>query len=172
MRERLSNIAAVLAAVEAGVFDDVGGYYAPRRREDGKVVFPSGATLAPDGTFRGPRSLYEQLAQIPADYRPEPLYRPLEYWQSCAFFQQDLPPVRGRNKVFRDHYILAVHPDGSVWRLLYDDSRGSGCSGRYYLDGFDVSSVERGDGFVVTPELEPVDAGRYCSLFASKECRP
>jgi hypothetical protein len=72
MKAKLSNIEAVLASIEAGEFCDCGHYYCPMPLPDG-YRFPSGARLWRDGRYAGPPRLFNILAAIPENYRPEPV---------------------------------------------------------------------------------------------------
>jgi hypothetical protein len=72
MKKRMENAAAIFAAARAGEFCDIGHYYCAQFT-DGRLIFPSGAMLTPDGVFRGPPRLAERLERIPADWRPAPV---------------------------------------------------------------------------------------------------
>lgn len=72
MRAVLHNLDAIRASIRAGEFCDPSD---PEHKlcpmpNYGGLRFPSGIVLS-DGTFDGARRLYERLAAIPEDYRPE-----------------------------------------------------------------------------------------------------
>lgn len=81
MKAILKNATAVFAAVDHGDLCDTGHYYCPwvERTSDPIIHFPSGGVLHYDGNFAGPRRLYEELARIPADYRPGAVHPPDRY---------------------------------------------------------------------------------------------
>ena len=61
----------VLAAVERGWFCDTGAYYSPQVREDGAIIFPSGA-LHPQGLFSGAAQLLDRLQKTPDPFSMPP----------------------------------------------------------------------------------------------------
>ena len=73
MRGILNNMEAIRASIRAGKFCDPSDpehKHCPMPTESGGFRFPSGI-VGVDGLFDGAKRLYEHLAAIPADYRPE-----------------------------------------------------------------------------------------------------
>jgi len=92
MRAILNNMEAIRASIRAGKFCDPSDpehIHCPMLTAYGVLRFPSGI-IGPDGSFRGARRLYEHLAAIPADYRPEKR-RSLS---DCLKFRRHLQAVR------------------------------------------------------------------------------
>ena len=92
MRAILNNMEAIRASIRAGKFCDPSDsehIHCPMPTASGGFRFPSGI-IGPDGSFGGARRLYEHLAAIPADYRPEKR-RSLS---DCLKFRRHLEEVR------------------------------------------------------------------------------
>ena len=73
MRAVLHNLDAIRASIRAGEFCDPSDpehNFCPLTTPSGALNFPSGIVLS-NGSFDGAKRLYEHLATIPADYRPE-----------------------------------------------------------------------------------------------------
>jgi len=88
-----------------------------------------------DGTVQLylPRDFFERFR--PTDPPPERKALGVS-WEAPRYYRD-----RGANGG-ADHYVYRVFLNGHVERLFYDAHRGSLFTGRYYLDGFDVSSPE------------------------------
>lgn len=105
---QIPNARAVIAAVKAGCFCDVGHFYCPEELPSGGVRFPCGAIVLPDGTFKGPARLLEQLSAWPsADFTADPVHPALRepqcgdriQWRNCA----DGRVVIGRPEIRMQH---------------------------------------------------------------------